>query len=33
MVAGKYDAGRITKARAKKYWIKSVQGANIVVDL
>lgn len=33
VVAGKYDAGRITKARAKQYGIKSVQGANIAVDL
>jgi uncharacterized surface protein with fasciclin (FAS1) repeats len=33
VVAGKYDAGRITGAKSKRYGIKSVQGANIAVDL
>lgn len=33
VVAGKYDAARITKAKAKKYGLKSVQGSNIAVDL
>lgn len=32
VAAGKYDAARITKPKAKKYAIKSVQGSNINVD-
>ena len=32
VVAGKYDAARITKSRAKHFSIRSVQGANIAVD-
>lgn len=32
VVAGKYDAARITKARTKHYGIKSVQGADISVN-
>ena len=33
VVAGKYDAARITGAKSKQYGVKSVQGANIAVDL
>lgn len=33
LVAGQYDAARITAAKAKQFGIKSVQGANIAVDL
>jgi uncharacterized surface protein with fasciclin (FAS1) repeats len=33
VVPGKYDAGRITRARAKQFGIKSVQGSNIEVDI
>ena len=33
VVAGQYDAARITAAKAKQYGLKSVQGANIAVDL
>lgn len=33
VVAGKYDAKRITGARAKQYGIRSVQGSRIAVDL
>ena len=33
VVAGRYDAGRITGAKVKRYGIKSVQGADIAVDL
>jgi uncharacterized surface protein with fasciclin (FAS1) repeats len=33
IMAGKYDASRITQAKAKQFGIKSVQGANIAVDL
>jgi len=32
VVAGKYDAARITKPKHKAYAIKSVQGSNIHVD-
>jgi uncharacterized surface protein with fasciclin (FAS1) repeats len=33
VVAGKYDAKRITGAGSKRYGIKSVQGSRIAVDL
>ena len=33
VVAGQYDAARITSAKSKQYGVKSVQGANIAVDL
>lgn len=33
VVPGKYDAGRITRARAKQFGLKSVQGSNIAVDI
>ncbi len=33
VVGGKYDAARITSAKAKQFGLKSVQGANIAVDL
>ncbi len=33
VVAGKYDAKRITSAKAKRYTIKSVQGASLPVDI
>lgn len=33
VVAGKYDAARITKPKHKQFGIESVQGANIAVDL
>lgn len=33
VVAGKYDAARITSAKAKLFALKSVQGSNIAVDL
>ncbi len=33
VVAGEYDAARITGSGKKKYGLKSVQGGNIAVDL
>ena len=33
VVAGKYDAARITKSKSKQFGLKSVQGSNIAVDL
>ncbi len=33
VLPGKYDAKRITSARAKRFGIKSVQGSSIAVDL
>ncbi len=33
VVAGKYDAARIAKAKSKQFGLKSVQGSNIAVDL
>ena len=33
VVAGKYNAARITGAKAKQFGIKSVQGKNIKVDI
>ena len=33
VVPGKYDAARITRAKAKVFGLKSAQGANVVVDL
>jgi uncharacterized surface protein with fasciclin (FAS1) repeats len=33
VVFGKYDAGRMTRARAKQFGIKSVQGSNVEVDI
>ena len=33
VVAGRYDAARITGSKAKQFGVKSVQGANIAVDL
>ncbi len=33
VVAGQYDAARITASKAKQFGVKSVQGANIAVDL
>lgn len=33
VVAGKYDAARITKSKSKQFGLKSVQGLNIAVDL
>lgn len=33
VVAGRYDAARITKPKARQFGLKSVQGANIAVDL
>jgi uncharacterized surface protein with fasciclin (FAS1) repeats len=33
VVPGQYDAARITRARAKQFGVKSVQGANIEVDI
>lgn len=33
VVAGKYDAARITGSKSKQFGIKSVQGSNIAVDL
>lgn len=33
VVAGKYDAARITKSKSKQFDLKSVQGSNIAVDL
>ncbi len=33
VVAGKYDAKRITRAKAKQYSVKSVQGSPIQVDI
>lgn len=33
VVAGKYDAARITKTKSKQFGLKSVQGGNIAVDL
>lgn len=33
VVAGKYDAKRITSAKAKQYTIKTVQGSALPVDL
>lgn len=33
VLPGRYDAKRITSAKAKQFGIKSVQGANVEVDL
>jgi uncharacterized surface protein with fasciclin (FAS1) repeats len=33
VVPGRYDAARITSAKAKQFGLKSVQGSSIVVDL
>ena len=33
VVAGKYDAKRLTNAKAKRFTVKSVQGAPIPVDI
>lgn len=33
VVAGKFDAKRITSAKAKRYSIKSVQGSNLPIDI
>jgi uncharacterized surface protein with fasciclin (FAS1) repeats len=33
VVPGRYDAARITSAKAKQFGLKSVQGSNIAVDL
>jgi uncharacterized surface protein with fasciclin (FAS1) repeats len=33
VVAGRYDARRITSAKAKQYTVKSVQGSPILVDI
>ena len=33
VVAGKYDAARITASKVKKFKVKSVQGSDIAVDL
>lgn len=33
VVAGKYDAARITSVKSKQFGVKSVQGADIAVDL
>lgn len=33
VVAGRYDAARITASKSKQFGVKSVQGANIAVDL
>lgn len=33
VVLGRYDAARITRSKSKQFGVKSVQGANIAVDL
>jgi uncharacterized surface protein with fasciclin (FAS1) repeats len=33
VLAGRYDAARITRPKAKQYGIKSVQGSNVEVDI
>ena len=33
VVAGKYDAARITASKSKQFGVKSVQGSSIAVDL